>query len=110
MSLDYVKDSLKRKNSSRIEFMLINHIASGSGFIDVKILVDDKEVTESAMMKIGEQEATEVKPMYVTSNYGDLASVIIKPKETLKHGYHKIKINCNVENLGSYSVEFGGTA
>lgn len=108
-SLDYVEDSLKRVDYNLLEFKLINHIASGSGFINVKVLVDEKEVTNSSTMKIEEQEATKVKPMFVTSSYGDKVLFNIKLDEPLKHGYHKIKVDCGVEMLGSYSVKFEGT-
>ena len=72
MSLDYVEGSLKRVDEDALEFKLINHVESGSGYIGVKVLLDGKDVTDKLTMKIGTQEARQVRPyMFVTSDYGD---------------------------------------
>ncbi|MFQ6095545.1 MAG: hypothetical protein ACE5NN_05330 [Candidatus Bathyarchaeia archaeon] len=109
-SLDYVKDSLKRVSENVLEFELINHIESGSGYIGVNVLLDGKDVTEKSTMKIGEQEARQVKPyMFVASSYGDRVLFTIELDEPIKHDLHKVKVLCDVEMLGSYSAEFEGT-
>lgn len=110
MSLDYVEGSLKRVDEDALEFKLINHVESGSGYIGVKVLLDGKDVTDKLTMKIGTQEARQVRPyMFVTSDYGDEVLVTIKLDEPIKRGPHKVKVVCNVEPLGSYTAEFEGT-
>jgi len=110
MSLDYVEESLIRVNEKALEFKLVNHIASGSGYIQAKVLLDGEYVTEKSVMKIGTQEARQVKPgMFVTSYYGDPVLFTIGNDEPIAHGLHKVRVLCDVEMLGSYSADFEGT-
>lgn len=109
LSLGYVRDSLKSPNDSALEFKLKNLIDSGSGYIGVKVLLDGRDVTDRSTMKIGGQNATQVKPyMFVTSNYGDEVLVTIKLEGPKKRDLHKVNVICNVEMLGTYSTEFEG--
>lgn len=110
VSLGYVKDSLRRVSDNVLEFKLVNHIESGSGYIGVKVLLDGEDVTDESTMKIGTQEARQVKPhMFVTSSYGDHVLLTIKLDEPIKRDLHKVRVTCNVDMLGSYSAEFEGT-
>ncbi len=106
-SLDYMKDSLRRVSENSLEFRLLNHIESGSGYINVKVLLDGDDVTDKSTMKIGTQEARQAKPyMYVTSYYNDQVLVTIELDEPIKRDLHKVEVTCYVEMLGSYSAEF----
>jgi hypothetical protein len=110
MSLDYVEESLIRVNEKTLEFKLVNHIASGSGYIQAKVLLDGEDVTEKSAMKIGTQEARQLKrDMFVTSYYGDQVLFTISSDEPIKRSLHKIKVVCDVETLGSYTAELEGT-
>ena len=110
MSLDYMKESLGRVNEKALEFKLVNHVASGSGYIRAKVLLDGEDVTEKSVMKIGTQEARKLKrDMFVTSYYGDSVLFTIRNDEPIAHGLHKVRVLCDVEMLGSYSAEFEGT-
>jgi len=109
MSLDYVKDTLRRVSQNALEFGLVNHIESGSGYVGVRVLLDGKDVTEKSTVKIGAQEVRQVKPqMFVTSYYGDGVLFTIKLDEPIRRDLHKLRVLCNVEMLGSYSAEFEG--
>ena len=110
MSLDYVKDSLRRVSEKVLEFRLVNHVASGSGYVGGKVLLDGEDVTDKSTMKIGTQDARQVKrDMFVTSYYGDQVLFTISSDEPIKRSLHKIKVVCDVETLGSYTAELEGT-
>ena len=109
-SLDYVEDSLNRVDENTLEFKLINHVDSGSGYVGVRVFLDGEDVTDKSTMKIGTQKARQVRPyMFVTSDYGDQVLVTIKLDESIERGLHKVRVVCNVEMLGSYTAEFEGT-
>jgi len=110
MSLRYVENSFRRIDENTLEFKLVNNIESGSGYVSVKILLDSKDVTDKSTMKIRTQESRKVSPyMFVTSNYGDDVIVQIKLDEPIEKGVHNVKVICNVEMLGTYTVEFKGS-
>jgi len=110
MSLRYVENSFRRIDENTLEFKLVNNIESGSGYVDVKILLDGKDVTDKSTMKIGTQESRKVSQyMFVTSNYGDDVIVQIKLDEPIEKGVHNVKVICNVEMLGTYTAEFKGS-
>lgn len=106
-SLGYEKGSFRRVSENVLEFMLVNRIESGSGYINVKVLLDGDDVTGKSTMKIGAQEARRAKPyMYVNSYYNDRVLITIELDEPVKQDLHRVKVSCSVEMLGSYSAEF----
>ena len=110
MSLDFVKGSFRRVGESALEFRLVNHVESGSAYVNVKVLLDGNDVTTKSSMKIGTQEERQVKPsLYVTSYYNDPVLMTIQLDEPVRRGLHKVEVTCYVEMLGSYSTEFEET-
>jgi len=110
MSLTFVKESLRKLDESTLQFMLKNYVGSGSGGAGVKLLLDEKDVTEGSTVKIGSQEARQMKPyMYGSVAYGDEILFTVKLDTPIKPGPHKIRLVCDIGGGETFSAEFEGT-
>jgi len=109
MSLTYVKESLKKLNESTLQFKLVNYAGSGSGGAGVRLLLDERDVTERSTIKIGSQEARPMKPyMYGSVSYSDEILFTVKLDTPIKPGLHKIRLVCDIGVGVPFSTEFEG--
>ncbi|MGQ9513998.1 MAG: hypothetical protein ACUVTL_02960 [Thermoproteota archaeon] len=84
--------------NDHLQLIIVNRAGSGGIKADLKVFVDDIDVTELASLSIAGNPPLKIKPsMYISSNYGDRVVLEIKHDGKIGPGTHKVKIQATVD-------------